>query len=839
MSPSVRQKRLVIRTLLQVLATSATSEGSDLLLQVEDFVGPWRKQTNIRGYLGRGFCTSNANPRVASTRMTGKVSIAEAGRYYVWARAYTSPGGRRAFRLQVGDHLLRRTHAENVRLWSWHLAGEVQLPVGDVQIVVHDADRGFESVDAILLTLDKEHNPMTEDQQWLVYGGEIPKKADALRYNIGACCAACKKRTDPPNRQEWDKRRPELRARLAEALGLDPMPAKTPLNPQTTGKAQFEHYTVENIVFESRPEFYVSANLYIPKNVKLPVPGVVVVMGHAMKEGKNYGLYQTAQMGLARQGFVVLGYDPIGQGERLRPGMSHAMGYGSLLVGQTNEGMITWDTIRAVDYLCSRPEVDGSRIGLTGNSGGGENTFYAMPFDERIKAGASFCFVCSYHAWLERGGNHCICNHLPGIVQHLEEFEIVALNAPRAFLFGNGAKDPIFPIDGTRETFRRAKRIYGFYRASSKVKQMDWPLPHGWAQPLREAGYGWLVGWLQDRGDGKSIPEPALRPLPFDAKKLLCFKDGKWPKDAETVVSLNRKRAAELIESYSVLPNSEAEWAATGEKMRSRIWKVLGGKPRAYQPRCETRGAFEWKGRNVTKLTIATESRMEVPALYISPKAVTRGRPVVVYIDEQTKAMARSSKVVEFTLAKGAAVLALDPRATGEIETPANHTASDASVLGRPLLAQRVWDVMQAAKCVATRDDVDAKRIYCYGYGAAGLLALLATALDDTLAGAACDRTIASFAYAIENSQRQPLWVFAPNILKAADVPQVAALCLPKPVVCANPVGYRRQRLAEDKAADAMAFAASIVGAETALSFVCGTDTEAAERIVAHLLRPQ
>ena len=827
----------MIRMLLQVLLASAASDGSDLLLQVEDFAGPWRKQTNIRGYLGRGFCTSNANPRIASTRMAGKVSIAEAGRYYVWARGYTSPGGRRAFRIQVGEHLLRRTHAENVRIWSWHLAGEMQLPVGHVQIVVHDADRGFESVDAILLTLDKERNPMTEDQQWLVYDGEIPKKADALRYNIEACCAACKTRKDPADRPEWDQRRPELKARLADALGLDPMPAKTQLSPQTTGRADLEHYTVENIVFESRPKFYVTANLYIPKNVKLPAPGVVVVMGHAMKEGKNYGLYQTAQMGLARQGFVVLGYDPIGQGERMRPGMSHAMGYGSLLVGQTNEGMITWDTIRAVDYLCSRPEVDASRIGLTGNSGGGENTFYAMPFDDRVKAGASFCFVCSYHAWIERGGNHCICNHLPGIAQNLEQFEIVGLNAPRAFLFGNGAKDPIFPIDGTRETFRRAKRIYGFHRASSKVKQMDWPLPHGWAQPLREAGYGWLVGWLQDRGDGKPIPEPKLNPLPFDAKKLLCFKDGKWPKDAETVVTLNRKRAAELIKPYRVSPATEAEWTATAEKMRSRIWKVFGGKPRAYQPRGKAKSSFEWQGRNVTKLTIATESKMEVPALYISPKGMAKRRPVVIYIDEQTKAMARSSQVVELALAKGAAVLAVDPRATGEIETPANHTASDAIVLGRPLLAQRVWDVMQAARFVAPRDDVDPKRIYCYGYDAAGLLALFATALDDTLAGAACDRTLASFAYAIENAQRQPLWVFAPNILKAADVPQVAALCLPKRVVCANPVGYQRRRLAEQKAADALAFAANIAGAKGGLSIALGTDTEVAERIVAHLLR--
>ena len=826
--------------LLLVAATAVAADGAgDTLLQVEDFAGPWRRQTNIRGYLGRGFCTSNANPNVAPTQMKGRAAIPKPGRYYVWARGYTSPNGHRAFRVQVGKHLLRRTHTENLRLWSWHFAGEVDLPAGDVSIVVHDADRGFESVDAILITPNKDRNPMTDDQQWLVYAGDCPDRADALRYNIDACCAACKRHTDPADRAEWERRRPHVKARLAEALGIHPMPERTPLNPKTKGKTDFEHYTVENVVFESRPKFYVTANLYLPKKAKLPAPGVVVVMGHAMKEGKNYGLYQTAQMGLARQGFVVLGYDPIGQGERMRPGMEHAMGYGSLLVGQTNEGIITWDTLRAVDYLCSRPEVDPARIGLTGNSGGGENTFYAMPFDDRIKAAAAFCFVCSYHAWLERGGNHCICNHLPGIVQQMEQFEIVGLNAPRAFLFGNGANDPIFPVDGTRDTLKRAKRIYTFYRAAAKVKQQDWPLGHGWAQPLREAAYGWLAGWLQGRGRGGPLPEPKLEPLPFDAPELTCFKDAAWPADAQTIVTLNRKLADELVAAYSTPPRSNADWPAAAKRLGRAISQVFGGRPKTHAPTADLKGTFEWKGRTVEKLSIVTEPKMEVPALLIHPPNAAKRRPVLIYIDEQTKAMARAAKIVDLALAKGASVLALDPRATGEIESPANHVASDAVVLGRPLLAQRVWDVIQAARYLATRGDVAPKRIYCYGYGAAGLLAIFAAALDDTLAGAATERTIASFAYAIENRQTQPLWVFAPYMLNAADLPQVAALALPKTIVCANPVGYQRKRLSAHKAQQAMAYTTSVaktLAAPRAFATLTGTDAEVAQQIAQRML---
>jgi len=568
---------------------------------------------------------------------------------------------------------------------------------------------------------------------------------------------------------------------------------------------------------------------------------VVVVMGHAMKEGKNYEPYQAAQMGLARLGFVVLGYDPIGQGERARPGMSHACGYGSLLVGQTNEGMIVWDTIRAVDYLCSRPEVDPTRIGIAGNSGGGENAFYAMPFDERLKAGASFCFVCSYHAWLERGGNHCICNHLPGIVRHMEEFEILGLIAPRAFLFGNGAKDRIFPIDGTRETYRRARRIYAFHRASAKLKQVDWPLPHGWAQPLREAAYGWLAGWLQDRGAGQAIAEPKVSPLPFDDPRLLCMKPGDWPKDAETIVSLNRKRAAELIRSYSTPPPSQAEWTGEAERLRKALWQALGGKPRPSAPAAKPTGEFTWKGRTVEKLSIATEAKLSVPAVLIHPGAKGPRRPVLVFVDEQTKLVARSSPVVEAALARGAAVLALDPRGTGEAASPANHLASDAVVLGRPLLAQQAWDVMQAARYLAGRPDVDPKGICAYGYGAGGLLVLLAAGLDDTLCAAATERTIASFAYAIENSQRQPLWVFAPGILKVADVPQIAALALPRPVVCADLTGYGGRRQAEPWASRTMTYASAVaraMGKPNALTVLAEADANASAIVQVLLPNP-
>jgi cephalosporin-C deacetylase-like acetyl esterase len=640
---------------------------------------------------------------------------------------------------------------------------------------------------------------------WRVYAGAIPDRADALKFNIAKCCEASRRRAEPASLEEWKSRLPALRDQLAEALGLLPMPKRTPLKARVVGRAERADYFIENVVFESRPRFYVTANLYLPKKADFPAPGVVVAMGHAMKEGKNSTLYQAGQVALVRQGFVVLGFDPIGQGERVRPGMAHNLGYGSLLVGQTNEGMIVWDAIRAVDYLCTRKEVDATRLGVTGNSGGGEATFYTMPLDERLKAGASNCFVCSYEEWIRHGGNHCVCNHLPGMARRLEEFEIVGLNAPRAFLFCNGAQDTIFPLKGVKDTAQRAGRVYELLGIPDRVKQVDFPLPHGWAQPLREASVGWLAHYLLGNGEGGPIPENPFEPEAWDAKDLLCFKDGRFPQDAETVVTLNRALAERLTRGYAALPRTRKTWTQRAEQLRGQLWVTFGGKPAPFAPRLEEVSSQTWNGNSVQKARIWTEPGMEVPALLVRSQTAAPSGKVVVFLDEKDKSTLADSAVVTNLLQAGTLVCAVDPRGLGEVHCHDNHLASDAIHLGRPLFAQQLWDVMQTAKRVAKLDGIT--EVACYGRGAAGLLALFAGALSDDVARVAADGCLASYRYALEDSQPQPLWVFAPNLLKVADVPQIAALCAPKSTLVCNAVGFGGKALSRRAAAEQMAFA--------------------------------
>jgi len=676
-----------------------------------------------------------------------------------------------------------------------------------IAVALFAALLGTASAGAAQPNAGKDKQPMPDDTMWRVFEGKLPASASALRFNIEACLALCEKRTEPASREEWETRREAVATELRTALGLSPWPERTPLNARVTGHAERNSYTIENVVFESRPGFYVTANVYAPKGGPERKPAVIVVPGHSIADGKNYPLYRAGQLALVAHGFLVLSYDPIGQGERRLPGYSHAVGYPALLVGWTNEGFITWDTIRSVDYLVSRPDVDPQRLGLTGNSGGGENTFYTMPLEPRIAAGAACCFVCSYRAWVKDGGDHCICNHMPGILRQMEQFEIIGLNAPRPFLAANGAQDGIFPIAGARRTIERASRLYAFADATDRVRLFEAELPHGWAQPLREAACGWLARWLLGKGDGSPLPEPKVEPDRPDCPDLFCLKGGRLPEGARSYVDLVRAEAERLTAGYARVPNEPALYAAWAKALRAKLWETIGGPPAPPPPAARELGKFEWQGHQVERLALATEVAppLEIPALLIHPRQVVGIAPAAIFLDDGGKAAARVSPVVRGLLDAGHAVLALEPRALGEGRVNLNHGASDAVLVGRPLLAQQAWDVLCAARYLKARGT---ERVAVVARGAVGLIAALAGALSDDLGAGVVEGAMGGLALAIADPLPLPQWAYASNALKVADVPQWLALWAPRPLLWADTVGSARRPLSAEEAAKHLAPAA-------------------------------
>ena len=195
---------------------------------------------------------------------------------------------------------------------------------------------------------------------------------------------------------------------------LGPFPEKTPLNPVVTGKIEREDYTVEKVAFESRPGHHVTALLYLPEG-KGPFPAILHMPGHSF-DAKGRGVYQTIGRFFALNGYVVLQVDPVCQGERCQICQTEPVKYSDiygnplsqsttsqhelyneklLLLGSTLVAWEAWDNIRSIDYLCGRSEVDITKIGITGLSGGGTQTTYLAPLDSRIKVSVPSSYIAT------------------------------------------------------------------------------------------------------------------------------------------------------------------------------------------------------------------------------------------------------------------------------------------------------------------------------------------------------------------------------------------------------------------------------------------------------------
>ena len=316
-------------------------------------------------------------------------------------------------------------------------------------------------------------------------------------------------------------------------LSFGSFPEKTPLNPRITGTVDRETYRIENVIFESRPGFLVSANLYIPKGRRFPLPGVVGTCGHS-KEGKGAELYQAFSQGLARLGYVCLIYDPIGQGERLqyvdeRFQPRRGTGTREHLYAGTQQSLVdefvgswrAWDGIRALDYLLTRKEVDQQHLGVTGNSGGGTMTTWLCGVEPRWTMAAPSCFVTSFRRNLE--------NELPADTEQcppralalgLDHEDFLAALAPKPVIILAKEKD-YFDARGAESAYRRLRRLYGLLGAEDNIGLYIGPTYHGFSQENREAMYRWF-----NRATGVSDQkkEPAL--VMEDQETLWCAPHG-------------------------------------------------------------------------------------------------------------------------------------------------------------------------------------------------------------------------------------------------------------------------------------------------------------------------
>jgi dienelactone hydrolase len=372
-----------------------------------------------------------------------------------------------------------------------------------------------------------------------------------------------------------------VRRRILASFG--PLPARTPLNPRISGVVERDAYKIEKIIFESRPDFLVTANLYIPKGGKFPLPGVVGTCGHSAN-GKAYESYQSFAQGLARMGYVVLIYDPLGQGERSqypddhpKPGYGEAVaehlraGNQQFLVGEFLGTWRAWDGIRALDYLLTRAEVDPRHVGVTGNSGGGTMTTWLCGLGQRWTMAAPSCFVTTFRRNLE--------NELPADTEQcppralalgLDHSDFLAALAPRPVLILAQEKD-YFDVRGTLDAYARLKRLYGLLGAEQNIALFVGPREHGYSRESREAMYRWFN---RATGISQAAAEPKL--LIEKDETLWCAPGGQVAKlKSRSVFSFTKSRARELRGARRPL---------NGKELAQSIAQVLRLPPRKPAP---------------------------------------------------------------------------------------------------------------------------------------------------------------------------------------------------------------------------------------------------------------
>jgi len=362
--------------------------------------------------------------------------------------------------------------------------------------------------------------PYVWDQEHPDYTANQLKHIASLRSSIHQL---------PENRKDWETYREELRKEIIRRTGAF-CGQNLPLDMKIKNTFKQESFTVQNIIFQTRPGIYATANLYIPDG-KGKFPAVLLMMGHSFN-GRFYERYQYVAISLVLQGYVVLGIDPWGAGERTTihgqfedHGDENNLGSCLLDLGETLMGMQLTDNIRAVDLLCSLPFVDAQKLGATGSSGGGNQSIWLAALDERITAAVPVVSAGTFEAYML--GSPCICEVFPAGLNLTEEAGILALIAPRALMMINHSKDhnPAFNPREMLTSFEKTKPVYRMLSAESNIANKIFDLPHGYYPEDRQAMLGWFNQHLKGIGNGEPVSEPVIDTIPY--RKLMAFQEGK------------------------------------------------------------------------------------------------------------------------------------------------------------------------------------------------------------------------------------------------------------------------------------------------------------------------
>jgi cephalosporin-C deacetylase-like acetyl esterase len=607
-------------------------------------------------------------------------------------------------------------------------------------------------------------------------------------------------------RADAERRRAEVRQKVLRLIGGLPT-ARRPPAVRRFGTLNEDGFRVEKLAYESLPGFLVTANVYVPTASRGPFPAVILTPGHDPR-GK-LGQYSWGA-NLARAGVVALAYDPISEGERFQNydpelGASKVGGVTgehshadvqTLLIGEHVSRYFVWDAMRAIDYLASRGDVDAERVGAFGCSGGGTVTAYLAALDDRIKAAATACYITSMDELLAAPtGPQEAEQTLPSfIAEGLDFADWVEAAAPKPYAIVSTTED-MFPFAGARKTFEEAKRVYGLYGAAERLQWITGPGGHGALGPVSSDILSFFTRWL--KGDNtKQTFTPARPRRPED---LLCTPTGQLSDSvgSETVFSLNRKRAAELLPAKRAL-TTRAELERLQARLRTdvRATAAVSAQPGATPPAVNVTGTTQRTGYRLDAVTMHTDDGLELAGLLAVPERAGAKRALLMLDSRAKENVAAAGGEVERLAQAGWLVFVLQPRATPlwteELKSPllGNYylLSLRARLVGKTIVGMRADDIIRAVDWLAAREDVDRTRIDAYGNGPEGVALLHAAALDTRITRVFVENTLASYRLAVERPIHRNLpEVALPGVLTRYDIGDLLLAISPRPVVFINP----------------------------------------------------
>ena len=565
---------------------------------------------------------------------------------------------------------------------------------------------------------------------------------------------------DIQSRAEWQKRAEEIREHVQFATGLWPMPEKTPLNERSFGRVERDGYSVEKVYFETYPGFFLSGNLYRPLGKGAgPFPAILNPHGHwrnGRMANEDLGSIAARCISFARQGMVAFSYDMVGYNDTIQVDHKFASDPTNLLWNISLMGLQTWNSIRALDFLESLPDVDKKRLACTGESGGGTQTFILGALDKRLTVQAPIVMVS--HSM--QGG--CLCENAPGLRVDYSNMEIAAAPAPRPQILVAATGD------WTKKTMEvegpSIERMYKLFRAEDRFDYAIFDYPHNYNKDSREAVYSFFGKHLLHEKDAASLKEKPYTKEPDS--DLRVFPDGKLPESA--------LKEPELIQSLVRIYSRQIDELMPTDAKSLKNWKrqMLPAWEHALQLQ-HVRGGIPQTGGD----TVTLRREPDDKEVTITLRATDSKRPKNVALlvsSNQGGTELSESALPQVLHSKGITVVSLAsrrPPATDQFKSYF-HTYN------RTYVQDLVADIKVASDYL--RDRFSGANIVLIGSGDAAVAALIAA----PLAGA-----VVVDAGGIDESKDADLLkaaVFFPGIRRLGSLQGIAALAAPNPLFVHN-----------------------------------------------------